>query len=227
LRRTPAPKLDEVQFVHEEPGGASSNYNMKKLILSPRPDGVRSVHEAKGRSGQTLSTLRYNRGTKVANESLPVAKTKFFILRQFFAATLLLLPFAGKPGLDKSHPQGAAHLPGENIVEVRSGAWPINLERNADGVGTYSLIYRNQEVMNAVSLDTLTFSNLEQLRYFGKGLDALKVSPNGEIAQFKDYSIKRADKKFEGVWYLLRYQFGSTSFQQREADIMGKTIKGL
>jgi hypothetical protein len=182
---------------------------MIKLFLSLRPDGVRSVHEAQGRSGQTLSTLR-----------------RKIILRQFFAANLLFLPFAGKPGLDK-HPLQAARLPGETIVEVRSGAWPINLERNADGVGTYSLIYRNQEVMSAVSLDTLTFSNLEQLKYFGKGLAALKSGNNGDIARFKDYSLSRADKKFEGIWYLLRYQFGSTSFQQPEADIMGKTINGL
>ena len=50
---------------------------------------------------------------------------------------------------------------------------------------------------------------------------------NGEILTYKDYTLGRADKKFEGIWYLLRYQFGSTSFQQPEADIMGKTIKGL
>jgi hypothetical protein len=115
----------------------------------------------------------------------------------------------------------------ENVVEVRGGAWPINLERNADGVGTYSLIYRNQEVMNGVSLDTLTFPNVDQLKYFAKGLDALKGGHNGDIANFKDYTLSRADKKFDGIWYLLRYQFGSTSFKQPEADIMGKTIRGL
>jgi hypothetical protein len=58
-------------------------------------------------------------------------------------------------------------------------------------------------------------------------LDALKGGHNGDIANFKDYTLSRADKKFDGIWYLLRYQFGSTSFQQPEADIMGKTIKGL
>jgi hypothetical protein len=133
--------------------------------------------------------------------------------------SVLLIPFAGF----RARP---ANLP-ESIVEVRAGKWPISLERNADGVGTFSLIYRNQEVMDAVSNDTLTFSNLEQLRYFAKGLDALKAGTNGTTATFKEYSLSRADKKFEGIWYLLRYQFGSTSFQQPEADIMGKTIKGL
>jgi hypothetical protein len=131
----------------------------------------------------------------------------------------LLIPFIG------FHPR-PKNLP-ESIVEVRGGKWPINLERNADGVGTFSLIYRNQEVMDGVSLDTLTFPNLEQLQYFAKGLDALRGGHTGDVATFKDYSLSRADKKFEGIWYLLRFQFGSTSFQQPEADIMGKTIRGL
>ena len=132
----------------------------------------------------------------------------------------LLLSFTGGPRLR------ARNLP-ENIIEVRGGAWPINLERNADGVGTYSLIYRNQEVMSGESLDTLTFPNLQQLKYFAVGLDTLKKGHNGDNLNYKDFTLSRADKKFQGVWYLLRYQFGSTSFQQPEADIMGKTIKGL
>jgi len=140
--------------------------------------------------------------------------------------SVLLLPFAGRPGLDKAH-SAATRLPGDNIVEVRSGAWPINLEKNADGVGTYSLIYRNQEVTTGVSLDTLTFSDLGQLKYFAQGLATLRTGHNGDIATFKDYTLSRADKKFDGIWYLLKYQWGSTSFQQTEADIMGKTIKGL
>lgn len=115
----------------------------------------------------------------------------------------------------------------EAIIEVRGGEWPISLERNADGVGTFSLIYRNQEVMTGVSLDTLTFPNVGQLKYFAKGLDRLKGGANGEILTYKEYTLSRADKKFGGIWYLLRYQFGSTSFQQPEADIMGKTIMGL
>jgi hypothetical protein len=130
-----------------------------------------------------------------------------------------LLPFTG------FHPK-PKNLP-ESIVEVRGGAWPINLERNADGIGTYSLIYRNQEVTSGVSLDTLTFPNLQQLRYFAVGLDTLKRGHSGDILNYKEYTLSRADKKFEGIWYLLRYQFGSMSFQQPEAEIMGKTIKGL
>ncbi len=112
-------------------------------------------------------------------------------------------------------------------VEVRSGAWPINLERTTDRPGvSYSLIFRDEQVMNANVLDTLDFPNIEQLRYFGKGLTALKVGTNGDIARFKDYSITRADKKFDGgIWFVLKDQFCSTSFQQPEADIIVKTIK--
>src|ERR1700753_1100891 len=121
-----------------------------------------------------------------------------------------------------------AGAPTENLVEVRGGVWPINLEKNVDGgVVSYSLIYRDQASMNGNVLDTLPFDNLQQLQYFAKGLSALKAGHNGDIARFKDYTLKRADKKFDGVWYMLNYQSGQTSFQQPEADIMGKTIGGL
>jgi hypothetical protein len=111
-------------------------------------------------------------------------------------------------------------------VEVRSGKWPINLERTTDRPGvSYSLIFRDQSVSNANVLDTLDFPNIEQLRYFGKGLTALKTGNNGDIARFKDYSLTRADKKFEGIWYILKDQYCETSFQQPEADIITKAIK--
>ncbi|HWB92471.1 MAG TPA: hypothetical protein VG605_11485 [Puia sp.] len=114
----------------------------------------------------------------------------------------------------------------DNSVEVRGGAWPINLERTTDRPGvSFSLIFRDQETMNGVLLDTLDFENIEQLRYFSKGLAALKVGTNGDIARFKDYTITRADKKFEGIWYILRPEYGSTSFQQPEADIITQAIK--
>lgn len=111
-----------------------------------------------------------------------------------------------------------------NVAEVRSGQWPINLQR--DGA-TYYLIFRDQQVLNAESLDTLPFPNLGQLQYLGKALTALKAGNNGDEAQFKDYTLKRADKKGDGIWYILRYQEGLTDFRQSEADIMCKTIKGL
>ena len=131
---------------------------------------------------------------------------------------VLFLPFAGKTGF----------YPGSNVVEIRSGEWPMNLEKEAERSGTsYSLIFRDQEVMTTVSMDTLPFPNLEQLKYFGTALSTLKAGNNGDIARFKDYSIKRADKKFESTQYILRIKWGITDFKQPEADIMINTIKGL
>jgi hypothetical protein len=134
----------------------------------------------------------------------------------------ILLPFAGKAGLD------SVPLSSSNLVEVRSGEWPMNLERTIVNRDTsYSLLFRDQQVMKDVSMDTLEFPNLDQLRYLGKALSALKTGTNGDIAKFKTYTIERADKKYEGVWYILRDKWGLTSFQQPEADIMTHTIKGL
>lgn len=114
------------------------------------------------------------------------------------------------------------------LAEVRSGTWPINLERDIEYRDTiYSLIFRNQEVMTGVALDTLEFNGLVQLRYFEKALTALQGGHNGDIAKFKNYTLKREDKKFEGTWYLLSLKWSSTEFRQPEADIMRKTIKGL
>ena len=133
----------------------------------------------------------------------------------------LFLPI-GKAGFKHSH------LSSTNLVEVRSGDWPINLEKNMDESGTsYSLLFRDQQVVTGVVMDTLPFPDLQQLKYFGQGLAALKKATNGDIAKFKDYSIKRTETKYDGVWYLLRFQWGLTNFQQPEADIMIKTIKGL
>jgi hypothetical protein len=115
-----------------------------------------------------------------------------------------------------------------NLVEVRSGTWPINMERDIEYRDTsYSLIFRNQEIMTDVVLDTLEFGNLTQLRYFEKALTALKSGGNGDIAKFKDYSIKRTDNKLQPTSYLLRLKWSSTEFKQPEADLMRKTVRGL
>jgi hypothetical protein len=116
-----------------------------------------------------------------------------------------------------------------NLADVRTGAWPMNLERDIDRRDTsYSLIFRDQQVENGVVMDTLEFENLRQLKYLGQALDVLKKGHNGDIANFSNYSIKRADKRYDGgVWYILRDKFGLTDFQQPEADIMCKTIGGL
>ena len=134
----------------------------------------------------------------------------------------LLIPLAGLCGFinDPFSPT--------NLVEVRSGAWPITLERTIARRDTsYFLEYRNQQVLNGVEMDTLPFPDKAQLKYFGKALSALKTGTNGDIAKFNDYSLKRADKKYEGVFYILSFQWGSTDFRQPEADLMINTIRKL
>ncbi|HXD77055.1 MAG TPA: hypothetical protein VN616_04565 [Puia sp.] len=118
---------------------------------------------------------------------------------------------------------------GINLADVRTGEWPINLEKDIDrGNTSYSLIFRDQQVSGAVVMDTLVFDDLSKLRYFGQALDVLKKGHNGDIANFKDFTLKRADKRYDGgIWYMLRIKFGLTDFQQPEADIMCKTINGL
>jgi hypothetical protein len=113
------------------------------------------------------------------------------------------------------------------LIEVRTGDWPITLEKNTASGIPYSLQFRNQQVMTDVVMDTLPFANLEQIKYFEKALSTLKTAHDGDIAKFKDYSIKRAEKKYEGVWYILRLKWSSTDFRQPEADLMINTIRNL
>ena len=135
---------------------------------------------------------------------------------------LLVIPFATIGWMNRI-PQ-----PANNPVEIRSGEWPILLERTIEQSDTsYSLQFRDVKVRSAVVMDTLPFPNLVQLKYFEKALTTLQTGHNGDIARFKDYSIKRADKKYEGVWYMLEIKWGLTDFRQPEADLMIKTIRGL
>jgi hypothetical protein len=132
--------------------------------------------------------------------------------------SLFIVPFAGKAGFNSAPPSP------NNLFEIRSGDWPIVLEKSGT---SYSLQFRDMQVLTDVVMDTLPFPDLSQLKYFEKALSVLKTAKNGDIAKFKDYSIKRADKKYEGVWYILRIKWGLTDFRQSEADIMINTIRGL
>jgi hypothetical protein len=120
------------------------------------------------------------------------------------------------------------HITSTVLVEVRSGTWPISLEKTTDIPHvSYFLQFRDQKVMSGVLLDTLPFADLSQLKYFEKALSTLKAGSNGDIAKFKDYTLKRSESKKEGKWYILRYQWGLTNFQQREADTLISTIKKI
>jgi len=116
-----------------------------------------------------------------------------------------------------------------NLVELRTGTWPINLQRiTKESDTTYVLLFRDQQYTNAENMTTLRFRDVEQLKYFQKGLSALKAGSNGDIAKFKEYSIKRSDVKRDGVWYVLTCSDGPlTNFQQPEADKLIAAISTL
>jgi hypothetical protein len=124
--------------------------------------------------------------------------------------SLLFLPFA------KMGPT--------NSIEIRGGKWPINME--SDG-RSYMLIFRDQQVMVAEVYDTVEFANRKQLVYLDSALSVLKRGNDGDEANFSSYSVKRADKKFDGRWYILRTKYSSTNFRQSEADAISKTIRGF
>jgi hypothetical protein len=116
-----------------------------------------------------------------------------------------------------------------NLVELRSGTWPINLQRVCKENDTaYQLLFRDQEFPNEVIMTNLRFHDMDQLKYFQRGLTALKNGTNGDEAKFKDYSIKRVDVKKEGTWYILDLGDGAlTNFQQPEADKLIAAIVNL
>ena len=112
-----------------------------------------------------------------------------------------------------------------NIADVRQGTWPISLQRITKPSDTcYVLQFRTQEYNNSVIIKTLKFRDLGQLRYFQQGLAALKTGNNGDVAEFKDYTIKRVDVYKEGISYILTCDGGLTNFQQPEADRMMAAI---
>jgi hypothetical protein len=113
-----------------------------------------------------------------------------------------------------------------NIVDVRQGTWPISLQRITKQSDTcFVLQFRTQEYNNSVIIKTLKFRDLEQLKYFQQGLAALKAGNNGDVAEFKDYTIKRVDVYKAGTSYILTCDGGLTNFQQPEADRMMAAIK--
>ena len=117
-----------------------------------------------------------------------------------------------------------------SLLELRQGEkWPINLQRVTKESDTcYVLQFRDQQSANSEIMTTLKFPNLTQLRYFQKGLAALKNGATGDIAKFKDYTIKRVDLKKEGIWYILNCEMGAiTNFKQPEADKMITAIATL
>ena len=108
-----------------------------------------------------------------------------------------------------------------NLLDVRQGTWPISLQRITKPTDTcYILQFRTQEYTNSVIMKTLKFEDIQQLKYFQQGLSALKSGANGDVAEFKDYTIKRVDVYKSGISYILTCDGGQTNFQQPDADRM-------
>jgi hypothetical protein len=108
-----------------------------------------------------------------------------------------------------------------SISDVRQGTWPISLLRITKQNDTcYVLQFRTQEYNNSVIIKTLKFCDIKQLKYFQQGLIALKTGNNGDVAEFKDYTIKRVDIYKEQTSYILTCDGGLTNFQQPEAERM-------
>jgi hypothetical protein len=108
-----------------------------------------------------------------------------------------------------------------SISDVRQGTWPISLLRITKQNDTcYVLQFRTQEYSNSVIIKTLKFCDIKQLKYFQQGLTALKTGNNGDVAEFKDYTIKRVDIYKEQTSYILTCDGGLTNFQQPEAERM-------
>lgn len=131
-----------------------------------------------------------------------------------------------------------------SICELRASnaQWPLDLQRVIRQRDTsYVLAFRDQQYANVVSMSTLKFKDKGQLKYFQQALSSLAQLESGTIANFKDYTIKRADvkkdiiagakkdvKKTDEVWYLLTCDDGTvTNFQQFEANKMIAAIQPL
>jgi hypothetical protein len=121
-----------------------------------------------------------------------------------------------------------AHYPTVDLINVRMAPWPINLQRVIYYTDTcYALQFRDQGIMNSINIKTMEIYNMDQLKYLKLGLTTLSKGSNGDIAEFKDYSIKKVGTKKENSWYILSYDGGVTNFQQSEANRMVTIINNL
>jgi len=112
-----------------------------------------------------------------------------------------------------------AYYPDVNLMPVRLAPWPINMQRIVYFTDTcYAIQFRDQSTMNAVIYKTMDLETLEQLKYFKEGLLTLKKGQNGDVAEFRNYSIKKVGTKKENSWYILSYDGGVTNFQEAQAN---------
>jgi hypothetical protein len=144
-------------------------------------------------------------------------------MKKFILSLFIILPFLGKAQFTITNSSTTS------LLDVRQGVWPMELQRIIKEMDTcYVLEFRDQQYSTVVNMSTLRFGNMLQLRYFMQGLAALKKGNTGDIAKFKDYTIKRIDVKNSGVCYTLSCGDGeSTNFVQGDADRMISAIRTL
>ncbi|HXL73171.1 MAG TPA: hypothetical protein VN963_06050 [bacterium] len=144
-------------------------------------------------------------------------------MKKMLFLSLFILPFISKAQFTITNSSTTS------LLQVREGTWPMELQRIIKETDTcYVLEFRDQEYSNVVNMSTLRFGNMQQVKYFMQGLAALKKGNTGDIARFKDYSVKRIDVKGTGIWYTLSCGEGElTNFQQSDADKMITAIKTL
>lgn len=144
-------------------------------------------------------------------------------MKKMIFLSLFALPFLAKAQFTITNSSTTS------LLEIRQGVWPMELQRIIKETDTcYVLEFRDQQYSNVVNMSSLRFGNMLQLRYFMQGLAALKKGNTGDIAKYKDYTIKRIDVKNTGIWYTLICGEGEvTNFQQSDADRMIAAIRVL
>jgi hypothetical protein len=116
---------------------------------------------------------------------------------------------------------GKSAYPTVDLMAVRLEPWPINLQRVIYFTDTcYAFQFRDQSTVNGVYIKTLDLETIEQLKYFRDGLVTLKKGANGDVAEYRNYSIKKVGTKKENSWYILNYAGAVTNFQEPQVNRM-------
>jgi hypothetical protein len=113
------------------------------------------------------------------------------------------------------------YYPTVDLMIVRLEPWTINMQRAIYYTDTcYAFQFRDQSIMNSVAMKTLDLETMEQLKYFKEGLITLKKGANGDVAVYRNYSIKKVGTKKENSWYILSFGSSVTNFQEPQLNRM-------
>ncbi len=114
-----------------------------------------------------------------------------------------------------------SYYPTVDLMTVRMEPWTINLQRVIYYTDTcYAFQFRDQSIMNSVAIKTMDLETMEQLKYFKEGLVTLKKGANGDVAEYRNYTIKKVGTKKENSWYILNFGSAVTNFQEPQLNRM-------